>query len=100
MADSGWGWDVLEQDEALTGRGQLYATKTRKGENGKITLSHDKRRLYQLQKFLEACVEGPGGFAQKRALVLILEDLRLSIVEAKKAQARSELLRKHGISNA
>lgn len=100
MDNSGWGWDVLESDEAESGSGSIYAGKGRKGPDGRITLTLNLRRLHQLRKFIEACIASPGSFTDKRALVLISEDIRLAVAESKKLQARLELLRKHGLSDA
>lgn len=97
MSTATWGWEVFEQDEAMTGHGRLTVGKTRNGPDGKITLTLPTRRVFQLQKFLEAVVEREGNFAEKRALVLILEDVRLAIAEERERQARTDLLKRHGI---
>ena len=96
MTTDTWGWDIFEQDELVTGCGRLTVGKGRNGPNGNLTLTLAARRVFQLQKLLESLAASEGTYAEKRALILILEDLRLAIAEERRRLSRMELLRKAG----
>lgn len=96
MFNSGWGWDGFDKDE----EGRIYATKSRKGADGNITISLNRRNLYHLQGFLKSCIEREGSYQEKKGLVLISVELSEAVAEAKKLEMRVQLLGKHGVGNA
>ena len=96
MTTETWGWEIFEQDEVLTGYGRLTLGKGRNGPDGNLTLTLAARRVFQLQKLLECLAAREGSYSEKRALILILEDLRLAIARENERRARVSLLSKRG----
>ena len=99
MSLASWGQEVLDAEEARTGSGRISMGKSRKGgeEHEATTVTLRNRRLYELQTLLETLLEDQGTAAEKLAVSLILNDIRLAVAKARKEEERRALLRRHGL---